>query len=72
VFKKLLRVMPAYVLTLIFYSSVFLHLRSGPKWVLNDEYTALCKNMWRSLLFVDNFVNNGRTICMPWGFYLQL
>ena len=65
--------MPAYLLTLAFYTWVFLHLRSGPKWVLNDEYTDLCKNnMWRSLLFIDNLVNNGKTMCMPWGFYLQI
>ena len=27
--------------------------------------------MWRSLLFVDNFVNNGATMCMGWSWYLQ-
>ena len=27
--------------------------------------------MWRSLLFIDNFVNNGAEICMIWGWYLQ-
>lgn len=72
VLSKLVRIMPSYLLTLIFYYSVFLHLGSGPKWVLNDEYIAICKNMWRSILFVDNFVNNGKTLCMPWAFYLQV
>ena len=70
--KKLARIMPSYLLTLIFYYSIFLHLCSGPKWVLNDEYINICKNMWRSILFVDNFVNNGKTLCMPWAFYLQV
>jgi len=70
--RKLLRIMPTYLFTLGFYYSVFLHLGSGPKWVLNDEYINICKNMWRSLLFVDNLVNNGKTLCMPWGFYLQI
>ena len=28
--------------------------------------------MWRTLLFVDNLVNNGHTLCMSWAFYNQL
>jgi len=27
--------------------------------------------MWKSLLFVDNLVDNGKTQCMGWGWYLQ-
>ena len=28
--------------------------------------------MWRTVLFVDNLVNNGRTLCMSWAFYMQI
>lgn len=27
--------------------------------------------MWKPLLFVDNFVDNGNSQCMGWGWYLQ-
>ena len=64
--------MPAYLMTLLIYYSVFMHLGSGPKWIVNEEYTGLCKNMWRSVLFIDNLVNNGHTLCMSWSFYTQI
>lgn len=28
--------------------------------------------MWRTVLFVDNLVNNGHTLCMSWAFYMQI
>jgi hypothetical protein len=27
--------------------------------------------MWKPLLFVDNLVDNGNSMCMGWGWYLQ-
>lgn len=27
--------------------------------------------MWKPLLFVDNLVDNGETMCISWGWYLQ-
>lgn len=27
--------------------------------------------MWKTLLFVDNLVDNGEKQCMGWGWYLQ-
>lgn len=36
VVQKVARIIPSYLLTLIFYYSLFLHFGSGPKWVLND------------------------------------
>ena len=27
--------------------------------------------MWKSIFFVDNFVENGSTMCIPWTWYLQ-
>ena len=56
---------------LVWYS-MFMHWGSGPRWVPNQEYSNLCKNLWRTVLFVDNLVNNGHTLCMSWAFYNQL
>lgn len=30
-----------------------------------------CSGAWKTLLFVDNLVDNGETMCMGWGWYLQ-
>lgn len=32
----------------------------------------MCQHWWRSMLFIDNFVDNGREICMNWSWYLQI
>jgi peptidoglycan/LPS O-acetylase OafA/YrhL len=72
IFKRFLRILPCYVLTILIWYSMFMHLGGGPRWIPNQEYTNLCKNMWRTVLFVDNLINNGHTLCMSWTFYLQL
>lgn len=30
-----------------------------------------CESSWKTLLFVDNLVDNGERMCMGWGWYLQ-
>jgi peptidoglycan/LPS O-acetylase OafA/YrhL len=72
VLKRALRFLPAYLLVILVWYSMFIHLGSGPKWIPNEEYPALCKNMWRTVLFIDNLVNNGHTLCMSWAFYMQI
>jgi hypothetical protein len=32
---KVLRILPAYLMVILFYYSVFMHLGSGPKWIVN-------------------------------------
>jgi hypothetical protein len=27
--------------------------------------------MWKTILFIDNIVDNGTQMCMGWGWYLQ-
>lgn len=72
ILKRALRYLPAYVIVILVWYSMFMHLGNGPKWIPDEEYTALCKNMWRTVLFVDNLVNNGHTLCMSWAFYMQM
>ena len=33
ILQKLMRILPAYVLTILFWYSVFIHLGSGPRWI---------------------------------------
>jgi hypothetical protein len=28
--------------------------------------------MWRSIFFVENFIDNGQEMCLDWGWYLQV
>ena len=72
VLSRLVRVLPAYMLTIMIWYAMFMHWGSGPRWVPNQEYSNLCGNMWRSMFFIDNFVNNGQTLCMSWAFYTQV
>ena len=69
---RYLRIVPSYLFAILIWYSMFMHWGSGPKWVPNQQYSNLCKNMWRTMLFVDNLVNNGHTLCMSWAFYNQL
>lgn len=56
---------------MMIYYTIFPHLGSGPFWQNQVDLSNLCHSMWRPLLFVDNIVDNGDNMCMPWGWYLQ-
>ena len=66
-----MRFIPSYLVAILIYYTIFPHLGSGPFWSLEANQVQTCDGMWRSLLFVDNLVNNGTTMCMGWGWYLQ-
>lgn len=58
---------------ILLYYSVQIHTGSGPLWKenINIGQIPYCEGAWKSLLFVDNLVDNGQYMCMPWGWYLQ-
>ena len=31
----------------------------------------MCNKLWKPLLFIDNLVDDGQTMCLGWGWYLQ-
>lgn len=31
----------------------------------------MCNKLWKPLLFIDNLVDDGKTMCLGWGWYLQ-
>ena len=59
ILQRILRIWPAYIVTILFFYSVLPHLGSGPKWDPLVTSVETCSTMWRPLLFVDNFINNG-------------
>jgi len=57
----------------MFYYSIVIHTGEGPIW---ENYNTIgqipdCQGAWKTLLFVDNLVDNGEHMCLPWGWYLQ-
>ena len=47
VIQRALRIWPAYILTMMFYYSLYLRLNHGPFWSRNESEAAYCKYMWR-------------------------
>ena len=70
---RLLRFWPSYIMTILIYYSLFLHAGSGPLWWLAEILGQVnnCASMWKPLIFVDNLVDNGQSMCLGWGWYLQ-
>lgn len=69
----MLRFWPSYIVVILLYYSVYIHTRSGPLWKENIIIGQIpyCEGAWKSLLFVDNLVDNGEKMCLGWGWYLQ-
>ena len=71
ILNRVLRIWPSYIIAILIFYSILMHLGDGPIWHIWLDQVYLCDNMWRALLFIDNFVDNGTEMCMNWGWYLQ-
>ena len=60
IFNRMLRFWPSFLLVILLFYGVFLHLGSGPFWPANEPLVQICSHFWRSLLYIDNLVDNGR------------
>eukprot|EP00111_Clytia_hemisphaerica_P024059 TCONS_00070940-protein len=74
---RLLRLLPAYMFVILFYTYIFPHMSSGPFWFPHREdssQVSACKKYWWSnLLFVNEFVfTNFDEGCIPWSWYLAV
>lgn len=49
-----------------------MRLGSGPFWSKFEPTTNLCGSMWKDILFISNFIDNGEKDCLDWGWYLQV
>ena len=58
---------------MMIYYGIFIHTGSGPLWfrVQTAGQIDNCANMYKPIFFVDNIVDNGQSMCMGWGWYLQ-
>jgi peptidoglycan/LPS O-acetylase OafA/YrhL len=73
VLQRILRIWPAYILTMMIYYGVYMHTGGGPRWKnSNEQIVNICQSMWRSIFFVENIIDNGEEICLGWGWYLQV
>jgi peptidoglycan/LPS O-acetylase OafA/YrhL len=70
---RVLRFWPSYIVVILLYYSVQIHTGNGPMWGLHNTLGQIpdCAGGWKALLFVDNLVDNGEHMCLPWGWYLQ-
>lgn len=59
ILQRVLRIWPAYIIAMMIYYSIYMHLGEGPFWQAQEPIVKICDNMWRSIFFVDNLVDNG-------------
>jgi hypothetical protein len=60
-------------MAMMIYYGIMIHTGSGPIWYKLQTAGQIdyCDSMWKSVIFVDNIVDNGERMCMGWGWYLQ-
>lgn len=70
---RVLRFWPSYIMAMLIYYSIMIHTGSGPLWykLVVAGQIQNCKSIWKPIIFVDNIVDNGQSMCMGWGWYLQ-
>jgi peptidoglycan/LPS O-acetylase OafA/YrhL len=61
ILHRVLRFWPSYIMVILLYYSVQIHAGNGPLWKENNTLGQIpyCSGAWKSLLFVDNLVDNG-------------
>ncbi|XP_033122588.1 nose resistant to fluoxetine protein 6-like [Anneissia japonica] len=74
-FHRWWRITPVYIMALAIWSSLLIHLASGPYANATFNYARqLCRdNWWTNLLYINNlypFSGNGANMCMGWSWYL--
>lgn len=72
ILQRALRLWPAYLVAMLLFFSVYMGLDSGPFWYQMQYQTQFCSKMWKEVLFLANFVDNGSGGCLSWGWYLQV
>jgi peptidoglycan/LPS O-acetylase OafA/YrhL len=72
ILQRALRIWPTYILSMMFFSSLYMKMSCGPFWQQMQGQTDLCARMWREIFFMANFVDNGAGGCLSWGWYLQV
>ena len=71
ILNRYLRFVPSYFFAIMIFREFLPHMGRGPFWSQNMIGVDFCNKLWKPLLFVDNLIDNGDTICMGWAWYLQ-
>ncbi|CAH8834874.1 unnamed protein product [Trichobilharzia szidati] len=71
IFHRIVRLTPAYLLVLFFYTGLFIHAYSGPLYPQNPNLTDIkfCRAHWWAT-YLNNFIYADE-ICMGWSWYLS-
>ena len=70
ILHRYLRIIPAYLICLLFLWKILSLTGSGPAWPAVVDFGNKCDNMWRNVLFIDSFFDSIDN-CMGWGWYLS-
>jgi peptidoglycan/LPS O-acetylase OafA/YrhL len=65
-----MRILPAYLFVVLMYYSCTIHFVKGPNYPLRSGLP-YCENVFKMIFFVDNFIKNGRAMCLPVSWYLD-
>lgn len=73
ILNRYLRLIPAYLVILLFFWQILPYLSSGPMWfVTKYEYSNVCDTLWRNVLMVDNLISvDGVDYCMGVSWYIS-
>ena len=71
ILHRYLRIIPAYLICLLFLWKIMSITGSGPIWLSAIDLANKCEdNMWRNVLFIDSLFDPKEN-CMMWGWYLS-
>ncbi|XP_033761556.1 uncharacterized protein LOC117343323 [Pecten maximus] len=71
-FHRILRLTPVYMLVLLIYATLTIHMANGPLMPVELESMQYCKdNWWTNLLYINNLVKADEQ-CMGWSWYMAI
>lgn len=71
ILNRALRILPTYLFILLIYYSCTVHLVKGPNYPSKSRLP-YCENIFKTIFFFDNFINNGMTMCLGVSWYLDV
>jgi peptidoglycan/LPS O-acetylase OafA/YrhL len=71
ILQRAMRLWPSYLVAIMIFYALYEHTGSGPIWGNDEPIIRRCEHFWQSIIFIDNLVDNGKSECLGWGWYLQ-
>jgi peptidoglycan/LPS O-acetylase OafA/YrhL len=73
--QRALRILPAFLFIILLYIAYYPHLSTSQSWDGNNPPLgayADCYQIWKVILFIDNFYSMGNGMCYNVGWYLHV